>query len=74
MDQTGKKPLWPETVFIERNNIPKGGTCKSGIEPRKAWEVNICQGPQSTGESLLSRYKNLSGSDSRGSFISLIKT
>lgn len=74
MDQNGKKPLWPEEVFIGRNNIPKEGTCKSGIEPRKSWEVNICQGPQSKGESLLSRYKNLSGSGSRGSFIFLIKT
>ncbi|CAN0571762.1 unnamed protein product [Rangifer tarandus platyrhynchus] len=36
MDQTGKKPLWLETVFIGRNNIPKGGTCKSGIEPGKS--------------------------------------
>ncbi|DAA21034.1 TPA: hypothetical protein BOS_16221 [Bos taurus] len=24
-----------------RNNILKGGTCKSGIEPRKAWEMNF---------------------------------
>lgn len=36
MDQNGKKPLWPEEVFIGRNNIPKEGTCKSGIEPRKS--------------------------------------
>lgn len=36
MDQNGKKRLWPEEVFIGRNNIPKDGTCKSGIEPRKS--------------------------------------
>ncbi|XP_010811909.1 uncharacterized protein [Bos taurus] len=24
-----------------RNNILKGGTCKSGIEPRKAWEAPV---------------------------------
>lgn len=24
-----------------RNNIPKGGTCKSGIEPRKAREAPV---------------------------------
>lgn len=43
------------------------------LSQEKAWEVNICQGPRSKGESL-SRYKNLSGSGSRGSFIFLIKT